>query len=100
MKKPEAKNTLNRVYNRNFNQIICRKRRREGNDLIPCATAWCLFASSKKILVRAKQTKVHCYGSSFQRRTFCCISNCCNMKGRQYFMNFSTLTTSGKGGRG
>lgn len=37
-KQPEAKNMLIRVYNRNVNQIICRKRRREGNYLIPCTT--------------------------------------------------------------
>ena len=68
-KQPEAKNMLIRVYNRNVNQIICRKRRGEGNDLIPCLTVWCLVARSKKILVRAEQTNIHCYSYSFQRRT-------------------------------
>ena len=96
----EAKNMLIRVYNRNINQIICRKRRREGNDLIPCPTVWCLVASSKKILVRAEQTKVHCYRYSFQRRTLFCTSSFCNMKGRWYLTNSSTLITSGRGRRG
>jgi len=98
-KQPEAKNMLIRVYNRNVNQIICRKRTTEGNDLIPCTTVWCLVARSKKILVRAEQTKVHCYSYSFQR-TLRCISSCCNMKGRWYSVNSSTLTISGRSGRG
>lgn len=70
---PEAKNMLFRVYNRNANQIICRKRRREGNDLIRCTTVWWLMARSKKVLTRGEKTKVHCYSYSFQIRTLFCI---------------------------
>lgn len=65
----EAKNMLFGAYNRNANQIICRKRGREGNDLIPCTTVWWLTARSKKVLTRAQKTKVHCYSYSSQIRT-------------------------------
>lgn len=88
------------VYNRNANQIICRKRRREGNDLIPHTTVWWLMARSKKVLTRVEKTKVHCYSYSFEIRSLFCISSFCDMKGRWYFMNSSTLTTSGRGRKG